>query len=392
MRPARAFLAVLAALSPLGLAAASTLIRFDRAPLAPEHVVVPGRIVSNLLLIEGTVAGAGPYYFLIDTGSSITLVSDRIATAGPAVRTTPALVPVQVVSAAGGATMLGSTTLPSLELGSTRFANVRAVVYDFVDFSNHLGLTVDGIIGFPVFRDLLLTLDYPRHRIVLSPRFPARAIAGTALPFALEDGTRPIVNVELGDKAFMALLDSGSDLAFTLDATGLNPRFMAGPRTGPVVTTLSGNAPRQIGRLADSLLLGGCEVREPRVMLTDQLSTIGSEILRHFTLTFDQHRSQVIVSPERDSAVKLPPQRTTGLSFARLPAEWRVLQVLADAPPATRQIEPGDAIVGINGEPVVQWNLDRFDQHLRSADTVDYLFRRDNRSYLVRVPVYDLVP
>lgn len=392
MRPARAFLAVLAALSPLWLAAASTLIRFDREPLAPEHVVVPGRIVSNLLLVEGTVAGAGPYYFLIDTGSSITLVSDRIATAGPAVRTTPALVPVQVVSAAGGATMLGSTTLPSLELGSTRFANVRAVVYDFVDFSNHLGITVDGIIGFPVFRDLLLTLDYPRHRIVLSPRFPARAIAGTALPFALEDGTRPIVNVELGDKVFMALLDSGSDLAFTLDATGLNPRFKAGPRTGPVVTTLSGNAPRQIGRLADPLLLGGCEVREPRVMLTDQLSTVGAEILRHFTLTFDQHRSQVILAPHRDGTVKLPAQRTTGLSFARLPAEWRVLQVLADAPAATQQIEPGDAIVGINGEPIVKWNLDRFDQHLRSADTVDYLFRRDNRSYLVRVPVYDLVP
>ncbi len=392
MRFARPFLVALAALCPALLMAASALVRFDREPLAPEHAVVPGRIVSNLLLVEGTVGGAGPYYFLIDTGSSVTLVSDRIATAVPDQRTTPALVPVQVVSAAGGATMLGSTTLPSLELGTSRFANVRAVVYDFVDFSNHLGITVDGIIGFPVFHELLLTLAYPRSRIVLSPRFPARAIAGTALPFALEDGTRPIVNVELGDKTFMALLDSGSDLAFTLDATGLNPPFKAGPRTGPVVTTLSGNAPRQIGRLADSLLLGHCEVREPRVMLTDQLSTIGAEILRHFTLTFDQHRSQVIVSTERESAVKLPSQRTTGLSFARLPAEWRVLQVLDDAPAPTRQIEPGDAIVGINGEPVVKWNLDRFEKHLRSADTVDYLFRRDNHSYLVRVPVYDLVP
>ncbi len=388
-----AFLLASALAAPLAVAAGSpAALRFDGPALAPGQVAVPGRMVSNLLLVEATASGAGPYYFLVDTGSSVSLVSDRLAAMVPGFRPNTMLAPTQVVSAAGGATMLGTTTLPSLEFGSVRFAGVRAAVYDFVDFSNHLGITVDGIIGFPVFRDHLLTLDYPRNRVVLTPRFPARAIPGIAIPFALEDGTRPIVNVALGDKTFMALLDSGSDLAFTLDATGLNPAFKAGPRTGPVVATLSGNAPRQIGRLADDLVLGTAEIREPRVMLTDQLSTIGAEILRHFTLTFDQRRALVILTPERATAVKLPAQRTTGLSFARLPAEWRVLQVLEDAPATTRQIEPGDAIIGIDGEPIVKWNLDRFEKHLRGAETIEYLFRRDGRSYLVKVAVYDLVP
>ncbi|HLP01883.1 MAG TPA: aspartyl protease family protein [Opitutaceae bacterium] len=385
-------LITLLVLSPLAGHAAPATLHFDAKQLEPDQVVVPGRQVSHLLLVEGRVGNAGPYFFLIDTGSSVTLVSDRIAAAVPGFRTTPAVAPVQVVSAAGGATMLGSTTVPSLTLGTANFANVRAAVYDFVDFSNHLGVTVDGILGFPIFRDLLLTLDYPRNRVVLSPRYPARTVPGVAIPFALEDGTRPIVNVALGDKTFMALIDSGSDLPFTLDATGLNPPFKAGPRTGPLVATLSGNAPRQIGRLADNLVLGTCEIREPRVMLTDQLSTIGAEILRHFTVTFDQRRGLVILDAERSAAVKLPSQRTTGLSFVRLPAEWRVLQVLDNAPAATQQIEPGDAIVGINGEPIIKWNLDRFEKHLRNADTVEYLFRRENRSYLVKVPVYDLVP
>jgi hypothetical protein len=392
MRCVPAFLFVALAVLPLVGCASPATLRFDRDELEPGQVAVPGRLVSNLLLVEGTVGGAGPYHFLVDTGSSVTLVSDRIAAAIPGFRPSAGLAPVQVVSAAGGATLLGSTTLPSLELRTATFANVRAAVYDFVDFSNHLGITVDGIIGFPVFRDLLLTLDYPRSRVVLSPRFPARTVPGVAVPFALEDGTRPIVNVELGDATFMALIDSGSNLPFTLNATGLNPSFKYGPRTGPLVATLSGDAPRQIGRLADTLVLGTFAVREPRVMLTDQLPTIGAEILRHFTLTFDQRRGLVILAPERDAALKLPPQRTTGLSFARLPAEWRVLQVLADAPAATRQIEPGDGIVGIDGEPIVRWNLDRFEKHLRSADTIEYLFRRDGRSYQVKVPVYDLIP
>ena len=393
MRFTRQLLAVLFAMSAYacGWASPATL-DFDHDKLAPGQVAVAGRIVSNLLLVEGTIGGAGPYYFLVDTGSSVTLVSDRIATAVPGYRTTPTPSPVQVVSAAGGATMLGSTTLPSLELGGATFANVRAAVYDFVDFSNHLGITVDGILGFPLFRDVLLTLDYPRSRAVLSPRFPSRTIPGIAIPFALEDGTRPIVNVALGDKTFMALVDSGSDLPFTLDATGLNPPFKYGPRTGPLIATLSGNAPRQIGRLADNLVLGTCEVREPRVMLTDQLSTIGAEILRNFTVTFDQRRGLVILDPAHAGSVKLPAQRTTGLSFARLPAEWRVLHVFDDVPAATQQIEPGDAIVGIDGEPVVKWNLDRFEARLRTVDAIDFLFRRDGRTYRVKVPVYDLVP
>ena len=392
MRFARLLLATTLAFPAFAGAASPAALNFAGEVLEPGQVAVPGRIVSNLLLVEGTVGGSGPYCFLIDTGSSVTLVSDRIAASVPGYRTTPALNPMQVVSAAGGATLLGSTTLPSLELGTARFANVRAAIYDFVDFSNHLGITVDGILGFPVFRDLLLTLDYPHCRVVLSPRFPARTVPGVAIPFALEDGTRPIVNVELGNHTFMALIDSGSDLPFTLNPTGLNPPFKSGPRSGPVVSTLSGSDPRQIGRLADTLALGTCEIREPRVMLTDQLSTIGAEILRHYTLTFDQRRGLLILDPARDGALKLPAQRSTGLSFARLPAEWRVLQVLEDAPPATHQIEPGDVIVGINGEPNNHWNLDRFEKQLREDNSIEYLFRRGNRTFQLKVPVFDLVP
>lgn len=374
-----------------GCASPATL-RFDQDRLEPGQIAVPGRLVSNLLFVEGTIGGRGPFRFLVDTGSSVTLVSDRVAADLPGFQAATGLAPVQVVSAAGGATLLGSTTLPTLQLGTANFANIRAAVYDFVDFSNHLGLTVDGILGFPVFRDVLLTLDYPRERVVLSPRFPARTVPGTAIPFAIEDGTRPIVNVELGDNSFMALLDSGSDQPFTLNPVGLNASFKSGPRTGPIVATLSGDAPRQIGRLTAPLRLGVSEIREPRVMLTDQLSTVGGEILRHFTITFDQRRGLVMLAPAHDGALKLPAQRTTGLSFARLPAAWRVLQVLDDAPAGTHQINPGDTIIGIDGEPVVRWNLDRFEKRLREADSVDLLFRRDNRSYLLKVPVYDLVP
>jgi hypothetical protein len=367
-------------------------LRFDRGKLAPDQVAVPAKIISNLLFVEAGVGGASPYLFLVDTGSTVTLVSDRIAATIQGFGNSPPAQAVQVISAAGGSTMLGSVQLPSLEFGPVVIPDVRAAVYDFVDFSNHVGTTVDGIIGFSVFRDLLLTLDYPRSRIVLSSLVPARGLAGVVLPFVQVGGIRPIVNIELGDQLMPALLDSGSDLPFTLDATACRPSFKHGPRTGPLVATLSGNAPRPIGRLSTDLALAGTTIREPRVMLTSKVSTIGSEILRHFTLTFDQHRSLVVVVPEHDTTIKLPAERTTGLSFARLPAEWRVLQVLDDAPASTRLIRAGDAIVGIDGEPIVRWNLDRYQKHLQRAENVEYLFLRDKKNYQVRAPVYELIP
>ena len=368
------------------------VVRFDAARIAPGQVAVPGQLVSNLLLIEGTVAGAGPYRFLIDTGASVTLVSDRVATRLPDFQVARGTAPVQVVSAAGGATLLGSTTLPTLELGAARFAGIRAAVYDFADFSNHLGVTVDGILGFPIFRDVLLTLDYPRERVVITPRFPARTIPGTAVPFAIEDGTRPLVNVELGNDTFMALLDSGSDLAFTLNPAGLNPPFKSGPRAGPIVSTLSGSTPGQIGRLATNLRIGTCEIREPRVTLTEQLSTIGGEILKYYTVTFDQHRGLAIFSTGQDVPVCLPAQRSVGLSFSRLPAEWRVIYVFEDAPPPTRQIEPGDVVVKIAGEPVSRWNLVRFETALRREQNLALTLRRGTQTFDAKVPVFDLVP
>ena len=54
-------------------------------------------------------------------------------------------------------------------IGEAYFDDVPAVVYDFSEFSAHVGLKIDGIIGFPLFRDTLLTLDYPAAQLEIAP-------------------------------------------------------------------------------------------------------------------------------------------------------------------------------------------------------------------------------
>jgi hypothetical protein len=52
--------------------------------------------------------------------------------------------------------------IDSITLGGTRWRRVQAVEGRFADGS------IDGAIGLPGFRDLLLTIDYPRQRLLLS--------------------------------------------------------------------------------------------------------------------------------------------------------------------------------------------------------------------------------
>ena len=95
-------------------------------------------------------------------------------------------------------------------------------------------MKIDAILGFPLFRETLLTLDYPRSRVVLQPASTPAPVPGTAVP--LDDTNKtPLIHIHLGDRTFVALLDSGSDSPLSLNPVGLNPRFANGPRTGATV-------------------------------------------------------------------------------------------------------------------------------------------------------------
>ena len=122
--------------------------------------MLPARLVSNFFIVESKWDDGKSYRFLIDTGSSATLVSSDLARRFALKQkkgTAPARVTVR--SANGGTIDLDQVTLRRVALGATTFDGVPALVFDFTDLSGHLGLRIDGIIGFPVFRDTLLTLE-----------------------------------------------------------------------------------------------------------------------------------------------------------------------------------------------------------------------------------------
>jgi hypothetical protein len=369
-----------------------------RTVVEVRPTVLPARLISNFFVVEANLDGGAPYRFLVDTGSTVSYVTPKLAQRF-AVKEKKGATPrlVRVRSAHGEETELPALTLRQLRIGASLFERVPALAYDFTDLSSHLGLQIDGIIGFPVFQHTLLTLDYLEKRLIIAPSVaayappPKQTPRVSTLTFGNQQGT-PLIPIQMGNESFVALIDSGSDGSLSLNPAGLHPRFANGPRAGTIISSLQGDRPQLTGRLDQSVLLGTNLIHQPIVDLTDQLSSIGGEILRHFAVTFDQRRNLVTFARETDGPVAMESRRHTGLSFARSPAYWRVLAVIPDTPTAALPVQAGDLCVRINGEPVDKWDYERYAALLKAATKVTYTFLTGTKETDLEVPIFTLVP
>ncbi|MDD2764843.1 MAG: aspartyl protease family protein [Opitutaceae bacterium] len=387
----RALPRILAAGLGLLLAGCTTFRRPPRkTSVESAQSVLKASLVSNFLVVETQGDKHGPCHFIIDTGSSTTLVTPDFAKRYGG-RPRANQMPVRVLGSNGQVQLLNPIILKRLDLGSARFEGVQALVYDLADFSNHLGVQIDGVLGFPLFRETLLTLDYLHARVAITPHSVPMALPGVTIPFNNEQNT-PLIPIQLGAESFIALVDTGSDAALSLNTVGLHPAFQFGPKPGTLVATLAGDRLRMAGRLVEPLIIGAYVVDNPIVDVTDELSSIGGGLLRNFTVTFDQKRNQVTFFRPSYDAIRSPPMRSTGLSFTKTAAYWRVAAVVAESASELLGVQAGDLCTRINDEPVSAWSFQRYMELIRSASRVTYTFINGNEEQQVTLPVFELVP
>lgn len=362
-----------------------------RTQLHARLVEISAQVIGNLVVVETQWDKSGPWRFLVDTGSSTTLVSPEFAARHATSRAARRVPTVRVRSADGRSTTLSPVTIRRIQLGDAEFERVECLVYDLAELSAHLGLRIDGVIGFPFFRETILTLDYPQSRLILMTAGNPPLVPGSRLAF--DAGAKvPLIPVGLGERTLLALIDSGSDSPLNLNPAGLDLRFASEPRSGATVGTMLGDRRQVIGRLDQTLQLGDYRLPQPIVDLTDNLSSIGGEILRHFTVTFDQVRGVATFHRDTTAPIATPPKRSSGISFSKTAAYWRVAGVIPRSPAQQRGLKEGDLVVRINGEPVAQWDLRRFRQLVGLVSEIEFTLLDGREELLLTVPTMVLVP
>jgi hypothetical protein len=355
------------------------------------RIELPMQFVGGLVVVE-TAGEDGPWRFLIDTGSSTCLVSPEYAIRHLKKPLTPNAPKVWLRDASGRAAAAESVLLDRIDFGPANFQNVRALVFDCREISDHLGITIDGVLGFSLFSNARLTLDYLNRKVILSALEDETPLRGCVLPFSSHNDV-PLIQIKLDRRELVALIDTGNDGSVNLDPAGLDLNFASAPRRGTLVGTLYGDHEQFAARLAHTIHLGDHKLVNPIVDLSGSLTSLGGEILQDFEVTFDQSQNLVaFYRPSHDMLLFTPPKLSAGLSFNKSRAYWKITAIAPDSPAQAAGLSPGDLVIRINQEPVEDWDLARYRQLVDRGQVINYTIIKGRDEITHAVKAFTLVP
>jgi len=276
------------ALVVVGTALPASVSIFPPAPISVPAAIQETHsaqmdVVHDKPYVMVKVNGKGPFRFVIDTG-----------TGGQAL-VTPAVADALGLPAAGQAHLndpsgLGGKSVPmvlmeTLEVAGVAFRGVKAVRH----LVNGEDGACDGVLGFTLFRDYLLTLDYPNRKMRLGVGALTPDGENAVVPFRMPDGV-PIAAMEIGKLRIEALVDSGGD-GLSLPA-GLVPqlKFSVDPVAFAAGQSFSTRFEIKAGKLAGDVRVGGYTFERPFVEIHSAfpLANFGGCPMQNFALTFDQ--------------------------------------------------------------------------------------------------------
>jgi len=173
----------------------------------------PLEIIHDKPFVMVMVNGKGPFRFVIDTGTGgEAFVSSELA----AKLGIPQSGQILLNDPSGkGGQRVPMVVLDSLQVAGVEFTGVKAAVHNFGSGEG----VCQGLLGFALFRDYLLTLDYPNRRMALTSGDLKPDGERSVLSFRMPEGI-PIVSLAIGSTRIDAQLDSGgSGLSLPLQMT-----------------------------------------------------------------------------------------------------------------------------------------------------------------------------
>ena len=152
-----------------------------------------------LIVVQGSVGPLKGLHFLLDTGTSPTILDSQLALRLH-LEVTPAAVAVLRGKVKGGI-----ATAPSLHLGPLRKDNVRVIIENLNYVQDAFPFRIDGIVGLDVLGQGTFVIDYSSREI----RFGPAPSMPDSIPLQLKDGLA-FVDAVVNHRTIRLLVDTGA--------------------------------------------------------------------------------------------------------------------------------------------------------------------------------------
>ena len=243
----------------------------------------PMELTHDKPFVMVMVNGKGPFRFVIDTGTGAeAFVTDALADQlGLSVT---GYVHLSDASKQGGQ-RVPLVTIQDLEVAGVVFRDVKATRHALSDAD----VTCDGLLGFKLFRDYLLTLDYRARRMTLSSGSLEPDGEQSVLPFRMPDGI-PIIPLHVGTLQIDAQIDSGGTGLSLPEEVASRLNFENAPSLFGIAQSFSSRFELKAARLTSDVQLGNYIFTRPFIEINPAfpLANFGSSAMQNFTFTFDQ--------------------------------------------------------------------------------------------------------
>ena len=249
---------------------------------------------------------------------------------------------------------------------------------------------IDGLLGWPLYRDLLVTLDYPNHVLVLRRGDLPPPDRKDVLPLRL-DNDRLTVPVNLNGQELWVTLDTGWANGGNIELTSALADSLKW--VSPLRATTSGEAvlgavTTKLGRLEGKMIVGRHTLLQPVAGTNsgNKFPILGAVSLYNFVLTLDLRNMRVKFERQSSEPIRTPSILVAGFSCDLTGDQLKVTEVLVGSDAEHASLRADDLILTIDGKPA----LEGLFAHAGGPYAIH--LRRGDASLDLSVPMTCLVP
>lgn len=327
--------------------------------------VIPLQVYFGMPLVKGYVGSSPSLNFLVDLGLPFSVI-DRSIAGQLGLESEGKFVPVSRYPL-GEATM---THVARFLMRDVEFKDQAFLVTDMIPSSVNVQMPIHGILGADFFRNCMLTIDMYNEFIRVETRKDFKAEGKQKkMRFNLRGGQCGVLaRVGKVDGEFIlspAVRISVEAAQNSRLGSSLKP-MLQNPAAA-FTTGLHYGIPSQVGRV-DQMMLGDFPIQgvlaelaafpEESGLASCERGWLGSEVFRHFLLSFDMLEKTLFLAPQEGQS-GAEHFNATGLYIVKSGGQMLVQRVVDGSPAQKAGLQVGDALLQIRDFPTDQIVFDR---------------------------------